>query len=272
QDSRNAWRDGLIQQVEQQRKGTRPDEKTARTLFNEVDWWFPTHLSIEYRPTSAQLNPEWHAQLLVLCALADEVIRQPLKRMQLVINLGPSACRVRDDIQAAYVDRDIPVEVKEIIERVDGSTSGAQAVLRTLCSEGAARYQVDIEPAFARLPVFDTLISWRKARLIDNATVTVKRVTPMQAGVGDLDDVVVTWDELSDGEQMLLGRMSLLLLLSGRHGSLLLLDEPETHFNDSWKREIIDIVDDNILKETAAHVIVATHTSIALTDAFASEI
>ena len=47
----------------------------------------------------------------------------------------------------------------------------------------------------------------------------------------------------ADYEQMLLGRMSLLFLLRGRHGSMLMLDEPETHFNDSWKREIIDIVD-----------------------------
>ena len=53
---------------------------------------------------------------------------------------------------------------------------------------------------------------------------------------------------------------------------MLLLDEPETHFNDAWKREIIDIVDDNVLKTTKAQVVVATHTSIALTDAFASEI
>jgi hypothetical protein len=47
----------------------------------------------------------------------------------------------------------------------------------------------------------------------------------------------------ADYEQMLLGRMSLLFLLRGRHSSMLMLDEPETHFNDSWKREIIDIVD-----------------------------
>lgn len=274
-EAKQAWRNSLIQDVEQQRKGTRPDKKTARVLLNEIDWWFPTHLTIEYRPSTATLIPEWQAQLLALCALSDEVIRQPLGRMQFVINLGPRTCRVRDDIKAAYGNRDIPVEVKEIVDRVECSTSGAQAVLRTLCTEGVDRYQVDIEPTFARWPVFETLLNWRKAQVIDNATVTIKRVTQMKED-GDpdskLDDVVVTWDDLSDGEQMLLGRMSLLLLLSGCHGTLLLLDEPETHFNDSWKREIIDIVDDNVLKTTAAHVVVSTHTSIALTDAFASEI
>lgn len=269
---REAWRHELIQQVEGQRRGNRPNHKTARTLLNEADWWFPTHLSVEYRPTSAELNPEWHAQQMVLCALADEIIRQPLDRMQLVINLGPRTCEVREDIKSVYVDRDIPIEVDEVINRVDGSTSGAQAILRTLCTEQVGLYNNETEPDFARWPVFDRLQTWRRARLIENISVTIKKVTQMQTSDGQQDDVVITWEDLSDGEQMVLGRMSLLLLLSKQHGGLLLLDEPETHFNDSWKREIIDIVDDNILKTTGAHVVVATHTSIALTDAFASEI
>jgi ABC-type cobalamin/Fe3+-siderophores transport system ATPase subunit len=269
---RKAFREQLTQQVEAQRKGIRPVQKSARTLFNEVDWWFPTHLSIQYRPSVAKLNPEWHAQLLVLCALADEVIRQPLKRMQLILNLGPRTIAVREAIKTVYGERHIPVEVDEVINRVDGSTSGAQAVLRALCTEEPTKYDVDKEPEFARWPVFDRLQSWRQARLIEDLSLTIKRVTQMQVSDGQLDDVVVTWEDLSDGEQMLVGRMALLMLLSKQHGSLLLLDEPETHFNDSWKREIIDIVDDNILKTTAAHVVVSTHTSIALTDAFASEI
>ncbi|QDV21269.1 chromosome segregation protein [Gimesia panareensis] len=269
---RKTYRDELIQQVEDQRKGARPDDKSARTLLNEVDWWFPTHLSFQYRPLEAKLNPEWHAQLLVMCALADEVIRQPLERMQLIINLGPRTISVRDEIETVYGKRDIPVEVDEVINRVDGSTSGAQAVLRTLCTEEQTRYETDVEPEFARWPVFDRLQSWRQAKLIEDLSLTIKRVTQMQASDGKLDDVVVTWEDLSDGEQMLLGRMALLLLLSKQDGSLLLLDEPETHFNDSWKREIIDLVDDNILRSTFSHVVVATHTSIALTDAFADEI
>jgi hypothetical protein len=82
----------------------------------------------------------------------------------------------------------------------------------------------------------------------------------------------VTYDQLSDGEQMLLGRMGMLFLLRGQNGSLLLLDEPETHFNDVWKREIVEMADLGLLNSTQANVIVATHTSIALTDAFAAEV
>ncbi len=257
-----AWRDGLQNHVVDQQRGKRPTEKEARTLLNEIDWWWPTHMSVRYRPTTARMNAEWHAQWLAMCALADEVVSQPLGRMQMVIDLGPGQRDIGADVKGAYGDRAVPVEVREVIDRLSGSASGAEAVVRTLSSE-------------RMLPlwdVFQTLRAWRAGGLIEDATVTVKRVTPMSAHDGQPDDVVLTWDDFSDGEQMLLGRMALLLLLRGQHGGMLLLDEPETHFNDAWKREIIDIVDDNVLKGTRAQVVVATHTSIALTDAFASEI
>ena len=89
---------------------------------------------------------------------------------------------------------------------------------------------------------------------------------------GEEDDIVISYDQLSDGEQMLLGRMGLLFLLRGQDGSLLLLDEPETHFNDVWKREIVEMIDSGLLNSTEAQIVVATHTSIALTDAFAAEV
>jgi ABC-type glutathione transport system ATPase component len=52
---------------------------------------------------------------------------------------------------------------------------------------------------------------------------------------------------------------------------LLLLDEPETHFNDKWKREIVGIIDDAI-GSTANDVLIATHSAIVLTDVFNDEI
>ena len=269
---REEWRRKLLADIETSRNGMRPENKTARVLLNEVDWWFPSHLIIEYRQQSYLLDSEVHAELLVLCVLANEVIQQPLQRVQLVIDLGPRKFDLRQDIDAIYADREIPVEVKEVIKRVEGSCSGAEAVLRTLCTAPPQSYQSEVEPSFARWPVFDRLHCWRTSGVIDDVNVTIKRISKVLASDGELDDVLVSWDCLSDGEQMLLGRMSLLLLLCKQDGSLLLLDEPETHFNDSWKREIIDFVDDSILKTTNAHVLVATHTSIALTDVFASEI
>ena len=66
--------------------------------------------------------------------------------------------------------------------------------------------------------------------------------------------------------------MGLIFLLRGQDGSLLLMDEPETHCNDVRKRKIVEMLDMGLLNSTEANVIVATHTSIALTDAFNAEV
>ena len=76
-----------------------------------------------------------------------------------------------------------------------------------------------------------------------------------------VDIGVLRYEELSDGEQMVLGRMALFHLLQNHHDALLLLDEPETHFNDKWKREIVDIIDDAI-GNTANDVLISTHSSL----------
>jgi hypothetical protein len=66
-----------------------------------------------------------------------------------------------------------------------------------------------------------------------------------------------------------------LFLLLGDTESLILLDEPEVHFNDFWKRHIVRLLDDIIQRKnkktpenqrTVSHILIATHSSIALTD------
>ena len=80
---------------------------------------------------------------------------------------------------------------------------------------------------------------------------------------------------LSDGELGLIQRMSLILLMkelsSPEQSSLLLLDEPETHFNEMWKRNFIYLVK-KILSHTYHDVFIATHSSILATDAKSSEL
>jgi hypothetical protein len=72
------------------------------------------------------------------------------------------------------------------------------------------------------------------------------------------------FDWLSDGEQSFLGRMALFCLFRADN-LLILLDEPEVHFNDVWKREIVNMLD-KIMQNVASHAVVTTHTSITLTD------
>jgi hypothetical protein len=75
--------------------------------------------------------------------------------------------------------------------------------------------------------------------------------------------LLLNW--LSDGERSFLGRMSLFSLL-GDTESLILLDEPEVHFNDYWKRQIVYIID-KVIRGHASHAVITTHSSITLTDA-----
>lgn len=51
--------------------------------------------------------------------------------------------------------------------------------------------------------------------------------------------------EFSDGEHQFLHTMGICLMLKERK-SILLLDEPETHFNPSWRAKFIKILDDSI--------------------------
>lgn len=96
------------------------------------------------------------------------------------------------------------------------------------------------------------------------------------------------FDWLSDGEQSFLGRLCLFALPAEKrrpHTSmseethttsvpeerflteetLILLDEPEVHFNDYWKRKLVQIIVQAI-RETPSHVLMTTHSSITLSD------
>lgn len=76
-------------------------------------------------------------------------------------------------------------------------------------------------------------------------------------------------ETLSDGELGFIRRFSLILLMSELKGeenrSLLLLDEPETHFNENWKRHFIYLIE-AALKNTYHDIFIATHSAMLITD------
>jgi len=246
------------------------DQKTARRALNDIDWFYPTHLSMTYRDADDRVPRRQHEELLCLVALADEVIAQPRGRHRAVVSLGPmESLNLTEKLKEASPYGVPNKEVNDTAARVDGCKTGAEAILRLFCKDQG----LDSTP----LDFFARLRDWERTGLLEEITLTVKRLR--RTGTQDdgeeteeSDDVIVTFDQLSDGEQMLLGRIGLLFLLRGQDGALLLLDEPETHFNDVWKRDIVDMVDSGLLNSTEANVIIATHTTIALTDAFGAEV
>ncbi|MEH2355711.1 AAA family ATPase [Nostoc sp.] len=86
----------------------------------------------------------------------------------------------------------------------------------------------------------------------------------------DDDPPLLLFDWLSDGERSFLGRMCLFTLL-GEVEALILLDEPEVHFNDFWKRKIVYLLD-KTLEGRQSHVLITTHSSITLTDVLKEDI
>lgn len=121
--------------------------------------------------------------------------------------------------------------------------------------------------------LFTRLLELSQKGLFDDVLLRLRRhAIPLDAPDSDKRDIgVMRYEELSDGEQMFMGRMAMLHLLSGRQDSLLLLDEPETHFNDLWKRDVVSVVDD-ALAHTSADVLIATHAALMLTDALKDEL
>lgn len=123
--------------------------------------------------------------------------------------------------------------------------------------------------------IFSRLLELHQGGLFDDVEIRLRRADKPEHAAGptarNRDAGVLRYEEMSDGEQMFLGRMALLYLLRDQHDSLLLLDEPETHFNDLWKRDIVSIVDE-ALAHTSAEVMIATHAALVLTDALRDEL
>ncbi len=79
-------------------------------------------------------------------------------------------------------------------------------------------------------------------------------------------------DFLSDGEHALLNRFALISMLQNTDERyLVLLDEPETHFNEYWKTEFLYLITDT-LKNCKHDIFIATHSAMLATDAKKDEI
>lgn len=102
---------------------------------------------------------------------------------------------------------------------------------------------------------FDFLVELQSRGVLAQVNLVLKKT--------DLEEPILG-RHLSDGEFDFLGRMALFLLLR-RRDSLFLLDEPETHFNDLWKRELVDLLS-TVLEGRDSMVLLSTHSSIVISD------
>lgn len=197
--------------------------------------------------TLCEIAHDW-----LLCA--GEVIAEP--------HPGESRRTLFFDLKGQFGGQDVATLIPD--DGLSISTTQGEALWSLLGGHEA--------PAFE---LFTRLVELHQAGLFDDVELRLRRqakpAPDTDYGEQEKDIGVLRYEELSDGEQMVLGRMALFHLLQGQQDALLLLDEPETHFNDKWKREIVDIIDEAI-GHTANDVLISTHSAIVLSDVFNDEI
>lgn len=225
------WRDRIEQSI-------RDNEPMPglRGLLNKVDWLWLVSVNMQVQFQLDRLTQRQSSDLASLYRIATSVIR-------------PSA--VGDQRQLIFDLR------QTLPDQPDTDTTTCAALIRVLCG----RPDEDID----RITPFDTfkqLLTWQREGWLQDLTMTLRK--------RNVEDVLL-YDWLSDGERVFLGRMALFQLLAGENDALVILDEPETHFNDVWKREIVDVIDSS-LRDNTTEVMISTHSSIALTDVFDTEI
>lgn len=116
--------------------------------------------------------------------------------------------------------------------------------------------------------LFEELLAWtRQGALLDIHLLLKKQRVPS----------LLPESALSDGEYLFLGRYGVLLMLRDVPEALILLDEPETHYNDQWKAELVKdirlLLDQQERVDThSSEVIIATHSAIVLSDVDAAQI
>ncbi len=76
-------------------------------------------------------------------------------------------------------------------------------------------------------------------------------------------DGVITFRELSEGEQQLLTVLGLLKFTKDKE-TLVLLDEPDTHLNPRWKWEYLKMIHEVIGDDKTTHIILNTHDPLMI--------
>lgn len=100
---------------------------------------------------------------------------------------------------------------------------------------------------------FKNLESTYISDLIEEVRIKVRRV----------DGSIITFNELSEGEQQLLMVLGLLKFTKSKE-SLFLLDEPDTHLNPAWKFDYLNLIKNVVGESESSQIIISTHDPIVI--------
>ncbi len=217
-------------------------------------WQAPLALSLWVNLDPAHLDPTRAVIIADLMKLAATIVREPEPSQWRQLVFDPLARVPVKDYNAnppPQKDDATGAITYPGPQRVIFGDLMVKALLELLGGEGGKVFDV-----------FRTLSDWQQNNLVRDVRLVLRK--------NDVEDALLL-DWLSDGERMLLGRVALFYLLRDKRDALLILDEPETHFNDAWKRRLVDMLDD-ALRDSAHQIVVSTHSSILLSDVFNTEI
>lgn len=216
----------------------------------------------------------WHRLVSVGFRSRLQPTTWPPKLCETALDWWLSAGEVIAEPHPLETRRTVFFDLKGTFSPLDMSfRSAARDELATCATQGEALWALLGGAEATPFELFTRLLELNQAGLFDDVLLRLRRhpLPKADSEAVEQDIGVLRYEELSDGEQMVLGRMALFHLLDGQQDALLLLDEPETHFNDKWKREIVDIIDEAI-GDTANDVLISTHSAIVLSDVFNNEI
>lgn len=212
-------------------------DKGFRTLLEEIDWaeLISLNLTINFFPD--KITRTHSVPLYDLFLIASRVRREPEPGTQRLLSF---------DLKSVF-----PANTGFKTPDLETITLTIEALYQILGGSSATAYSV-----------FQKLYEWQQSGfLVDISFVLRKKKVPE----------TILYDWLSDGERMFLGRFALIYLLQDDNDALIIFDEPETHFNDVWKRRLMEFVYRS-LGQRNSEVLISTHSSIVLTDVPSSQI
>ena len=155
------------------------------------------------------------------------------------------------------------VGLSSMLTRAEDPETGSAYLVAAFDVDDALVHEKLPPIARSSLNLLTTLALWSRLGVLQRVRLVMRKRDVPEA---------ITDAGLSDGELFYLGRYALLHIAAETRESLVLLDEPETHFNDNWKVELVESVtqalDHTDTKPGEGHqVVIATHSSLTLTDA-----
>ena len=290
-----AWQRELVTETEKFQEdpvNAYDESKEDQRYLNEL----PGHKSSEVDDDDSELNADQNIlfiyqdrfPLVTLCGLLAS-IKDKLDKQKAVQVLQPVLNAIElDDLRSFSLrirqHQDLtPLAQGEIIANLENAAnqivrSGSDKLLIFDIEQQISDYQKDKQASIfglyiSPIQLFQSLNLLYEHRPFYDAPLQEvniflrKRTLNANRQAGEAKEIfsmLHLFDWLSDGERSFLGRMALFALFRADN-LLIILDEPEVHFNDVWKREIVHMLD-QIMVGCSSHAIISTHSSIALTD------